>query len=545
MHERRIVRAVVVSIVALVAAFPAAAASPEPSFRANRVDLMFYPVTCSPDGMLIAAAGNPMTAVKGTGVVPSIMVSPERVSVPILLFDARNGQQVGELGGQDLEVKALAFSPDGKRMVSCGGGSEPVRIWDVAERKCVAVCRGHTDVVTHVAYSRDGKRLASTSNDGTIRLWDPATGKEIATLDNDGANARFRSTHPDFSFTPDSTRLLAGGHGRVTIWDLATRKVTRSIRLSDEGNYSVAISPDGKMLAASGADERIRLVDLESGRTILEFEIEEKGTVPCLAFSPDGKTLAAASDIVRLWDVATGACRVFLRTEPFASGSVAFSPDGQTLFTAGWATIRGWPVAKLTAGGGARVEAFLAPELAALRREGVAQQRAADTDLMLAARATIKGREVLTPDEAVRHSRKKATVVFQAGTMTCSSLKDGAEVTDLILHGGNPNALITVTIAEAKLKRFKPAAMGELLNYYQLKWVAVTGDITVDSVPGRDGNELFKSAEILVTAQSQIVVLNYKAFPVTWLDYLLPPVAPAPPPVRPSPVTPVAPPDRR
>jgi DNA-binding beta-propeller fold protein YncE len=543
LYQHYLVRAILVSAVALVALLPAAAAQPEPSLRVNRVDIFFRTLAISPDGKLIAVAGNPVTLLHDGGIVPSIFVSQVRFSVPILLFDAHSGQQVGDLSGHDLEILALAFSPDGKRLMSCGDTT--VRVWDVASRKCVTVCRGHKERVTHAAYSQDGNLLASASHDGTIRLWNPATGKEIATLDDDGANAPFPSTHPNFAFTPDATKLIAGGRGRITVWDLATRKVARSIRLADEGYYSIAISPDGKLLAASGGKERIQLVDLESGRTIRVLEIEEKDTVPCLAFSPDGKTLAAASEIVRVWDVATGACQAILRTAPFASESVAFSPDGQTLVTAGAATIRGWPVANLIAAGGAKVEAFLAPELAALRREGAAQQRAAEKDLMMAARAATKGREVMTPDEAVRRSRKKATVVFQAGSTTESYLKNGAHVANLMLTGGNSKATIMVKIAEDKLNRFKPADVGQLFDYYQLKWVAVTGDITVDSVPGRDGTGPLRTAEIVVTEQSQIVVLNCKPFPINWLDFLSPPVAPAPPPDRPFPVTPVAPPDRR
>src|SRR5262249_39326522 len=77
-------------------------------------------------------------------------------------------------------VNGLALSPDGKRLASAGD-DEVIKIWDPATGKVLLTLEGHEDAVNAVAFSPDGKRLASASDDGTVRIWD-ADGKEVAVL---------------------------------------------------------------------------------------------------------------------------------------------------------------------------------------------------------------------------------------------------------------------------------------------------------------------------------------------------------------------------
>ena len=85
------------------------------------------------------------------------------------------------LGGHDGAVWSAAFSPDGSRIVTASM-DKTARIWDAATGKEIAVLRGHEDGVHSAAFSPDGSRIVTASDDKTARIWDAATGKEIAVL---------------------------------------------------------------------------------------------------------------------------------------------------------------------------------------------------------------------------------------------------------------------------------------------------------------------------------------------------------------------------
>ena len=94
------------------------------------------------------------------------------------VWDAATGQPVGApLNGHTDEVTSVAFSPDGKRIVT-GSDDKTVQVWDAATGQPVGPpLKGHTDAVTSVAFSPDGKRIVSGSADKTVRVWDAATGQ--------------------------------------------------------------------------------------------------------------------------------------------------------------------------------------------------------------------------------------------------------------------------------------------------------------------------------------------------------------------------------
>src|SRR5262249_38055889 len=84
---------------------------------------------------------------------------------------------LGHTGG----VSGVAFSGDGKRVAS-GSDDGTIKVWDAATGQDKLTLRGHTGGVTSVAFSGDGKRIASGSHDGTVKVWDSATGQDRLTL---------------------------------------------------------------------------------------------------------------------------------------------------------------------------------------------------------------------------------------------------------------------------------------------------------------------------------------------------------------------------
>jgi WD40 repeat protein len=210
----------------------------------------------------------------------------------------------------------------------------------------------HQDRVTSVAYSPDGKTIASGSWDGTVRLWETSTGKELHQFTWTGSSGSHRVEC--VALSADGSRLAAGGGGVLQVWDLATRMaILTKERLPSV--TAVAFSPDGKTLASAGTLPggeylgAVLLWDVATGQELKRLE-GHSVRVNCVAFSPDGKTLASGSGIersggdtsVRLWDVVTGKEVRKLEGHQKAVDCVAFSPDGNSLATGGYGALCLW-----------------------------------------------------------------------------------------------------------------------------------------------------------------------------------------------------------
>jgi WD40 repeat protein len=237
---------------------------------------------------------------------------------------------IASLAGHTDRVHSMAFSPDGHTLLS-GSYDGTARLWDVATHRQIGVpLNGHDREVYSVAFSPNGKVVATGADDGMVRLWDVATHRQIGVPLN-GHDGEINAV----AFSPDGKILASGGayDGVVRLWDVASHRQIGVRLLGHSGVvYSVAFSPDGKILASGTADGTVRLWDVASHRQIGVPLLGQGELVYSLAFSPDGKTLAsgAADGIIRLWDVAT---RQMTGSWPIYSPvfNLAFSRDGKLL----------------------------------------------------------------------------------------------------------------------------------------------------------------------------------------------------------------------
>jgi WD40 repeat protein len=240
----------------------------------------------------------------------------------------------GALRGHTDEVNSVAFSPDGKRLATAGDDGT-VRVWDPATHRPVgSPLLGHTDGVNSVAFSPDGATLASGQSNKDVVLWSVARRRAVATFKG------HRGSVVDVAFSPDGATLASASvDGSVRLWDVIKRRAKGSPFRDHRGPiYALAFSPDGSTLAAAGKDGSIRLSDVQ-GHNVGRLLSRPSSEIHAVAFSPDGKTLASGDQggAVRLWNIERR--RTFpapiARAATGKIDTVQFAPDGNTLAFAG------------------------------------------------------------------------------------------------------------------------------------------------------------------------------------------------------------------
>jgi WD40 repeat protein len=227
--------------------------------------------------------------------------------------------------------------------------------------------RAHEAEVHALAYSRDGKLLVSAGRDAAAKLWDARTGRRVRTL---------RVQTQCVAFSPDGLWLATGNYDNtpegyagddsqpatwlVRVWNVHTGRTVRTLRGHRKPVTSIEWSPNGKLLATASEDGTVRVWRTNTWQPVVTLReavaAKEKSTVVAkqARFAPDGTKLAVVSVInypegmpgpdrgasrVVLWDTATWKrTRILLDEEGAFSTALAFSPDGHRLMaaTAGW-----------------------------------------------------------------------------------------------------------------------------------------------------------------------------------------------------------------
>lgn len=238
---------------------------------------------------------------------------------------------LGALLPQPGGSRSFAFSPDGRTIVT-GSEDGTVQLWEAASGTPLGPPLRHGNAVESLAFSGDGRYFVTGGQDKTARVWETATFRALG----------LPLLHPDVvhavAFSPDGKTVLTGCQDRVArLWDTATGQMIGPPLHHNGAVLAVAFSPNGEAVLTSSADGNARFWQTATGKPLgLPMKHQHSpASLAAAAFSPDGRTVVTACEekTARLWEAGTGKPLGPPLPHPDGVLTAAFSPDGRTVVT--------------------------------------------------------------------------------------------------------------------------------------------------------------------------------------------------------------------
>lgn len=273
-------------------------------------------VDWSLDGTQVALAGGGPTCTKQTD---------DQFAVTVMEVSTR--QIIKTLLGHHCDLWTVAWSPDGSRIASSSLDGT-AKVWDVASGEIISTTSTPTLGRGELVWSPDGTKIANQwAEDFRFEIWDAATGQLIQTVGLTGGTSLFT-----IAWSPDGTKIVSdgGNDGTLRIWDAVTGELVTTFTGHADNVRSVDWSLNSDRIASASSDNTIRIWDASNGKTLQVIQVDARD----ISWHPSGNIIAAAirsDDTVRVWDTSTGEELAILQSKVGRVNDVDWSPDGNQL----------------------------------------------------------------------------------------------------------------------------------------------------------------------------------------------------------------------
>ncbi|MEM9271541.1 MAG: NACHT domain-containing protein [Cyanobacteria bacterium P01_F01_bin.143] len=226
-------------------------------------------------------------------------------------------------------VYAVSWHPQ-ESILATGHIDGTVRIWEGATGRELFTLRGHDDFVRSIAWRPDGKAIASTSSDETIKIWNLETGKSTNFLTN------HYSAITSVSWRADGQVFVSASNDKtIKIWNLETGRCYFTIIGHNSSVTSIVWGIKSQAFASASNDKTIKIWDSETGQCIKTLD-KNDSSITSLALSSDGQTFASGHNdkTIKIWNWESGQCSRIINGHNGCISSVSWSPDGQAFASA-------------------------------------------------------------------------------------------------------------------------------------------------------------------------------------------------------------------
>ena len=284
-----------------------------------------YAIALSPDDRWLVVAGF-------TG--PNLGAN-NNMAGDIRLYDFASGQLKAVLKGHRDAVSGLAFSPDGKKLIS-GSADKSAIVWDIETQTLLHRLEGHRGPIYAVGFTPDGQRAVTGSVDKTLRLWKVADGALIKEMTGHGDKVRSLAVSPS-----DGSIASCDWSGEIRYWDGKTGAPGKVLAYQGATTGSLRFSRDGSMLLST-CNLTQHVYSTVSGMELAAYKKHGGAVVPG-AFSSDGSLVATGggdNQEIHIWDPKTGETKAVLKGKGHPGWAVGFAADGRGI---AWGNTRANP----------------------------------------------------------------------------------------------------------------------------------------------------------------------------------------------------------